>query len=217
MISIFIFISNAGATVHPRLHADIMYKGPRSSLRRCLGFLEQIMGPEHFPSLSTIYRYILPRRKGSHEARRHFLDVALNIRSVLPSRDGNNIFRVDGHFCNSQNGALRDLFYLFLQDGLILSRDDKARVFIFGSPIQRPSKTWVWSKAERKVVGESVQAHDFNQIRALSITITSTLQLRLDTPTNKKRISGPPCRNGGKAVFYLKSSTGNFIYLFIMN
>jgi hypothetical protein len=195
------------SSVDPRLHVDILFKDTNSSLNKCLLFLETAMGEGSvIPSRSCIYNYLMPRRRGTMESRRHH-DVALNVRPVLPSRDGNNIFRVDAHFCNSQNAALRSLFYLFGHFGIILSRDDKARIFIFGSATRRPTKTWVNEQmAAGAKLGVSAPSHDFQQIKELSLTLTCTLNLRLDTPANHLRKAGPLSQNGGKCVFYLKGT-----------
>jgi hypothetical protein len=75
----------SSASVDPRLAKDVLYKSANCSLNRCLLFLASVLGEgTPIPSRSMLYTYLLPRRAGTFESRRHS-DCALNIRTVLPS------------------------------------------------------------------------------------------------------------------------------------
>jgi hypothetical protein len=204
------FFDGRGVQAHPRLTDDTNYVGGRCNLRLMRDHVRAVFGES--VAISTIHTYLKPVRLGSRQARRHKAGSSLaNYRCVVPTRDGRNMFHVDAYYCHSQNKALKQLFYLLQASDAgervtLLSRDDRGRLYIFGSSVARPSATWTVARrdSDNGSLGESLPSHDFAQTKDLSITATGTLVLRVDTPANSGRRH--PSLNGGRSTYMLKGT-----------
>jgi len=198
-------------SVNPRVNSETMYKNNgKTSCRLFADYFHSISG--HSITRQTVLRYLRPAYVNSHAALRHHMDVSLNFRPVLSSKDGLDFFRVDDHYCSSQNKLLRSVMYLLGDESLMISKDDKAKLHFFVSATARAGTAWCpFNSEEGYTQGTSIPVHDFSSISKLSITPTCFLKLQLATPRNldtKKLFS----EKGGLASYMLNPQSSTAIH-----
>lgn len=164
------FFENAGVTSDPRLASEVVFTAQHTTLEKARAYLANA---NINVSRSTVYNYLRPRRIGTHAANTHSM-FALPIRARVPTRDGKNLARPDDYFCNSLFKAIKLVFASQLDRVLVLSRDDKARVFFTSSNVRRPGQHWTVDLS----TSFDCDAHDFQQTRELSCTLTGFLEMQ---------------------------------------
>jgi hypothetical protein len=143
------YLTRTDSAAHARRHTTDDYASAEATLSGAVDYVQATTGV--CVSRSFVYRRLLPRVPGSHEARRHVVEI--RVRPAAPVKVAIDS-AVDSHYCAAlvrlrrlAFGSLpfeRDAYApsdstaTFLSHALTIARDDKARVHLTNSAVLRP-------------------------------------------------------------------------------
>lgn len=143
------YLTRTDSAAHARRHTTDDYASAEATLSGAVDYVQATTGI--VVSRSYVYRRLLPRVPGSHEARRHVVEI--RVRPAAPVKVAIDS-AVDSHYCAALVRLRRlafgslpferdatapvDSVPTFLPHALTIARDDKARVHLTNSPVLRP-------------------------------------------------------------------------------
>ena len=155
-----------GASMHPRLTEDTLYKAPDSAMimRHARDIVMEAAPPGFTISLSSLYNYTQNYKKGTYQAKRHHSgkpDVNACISLHHLPRIGVQHEAHNVHYTSAAVNYQLDGANKSKETFMVDAKDAKAIVCGDIDPVQRPGKSW------RK---RTVLDHSWNQARDNAVT-----------------------------------------------